>query len=392
MNFITVTQFNTYIRQIFEAEEMLSNISILGEVSGVSIVRGVAYFNVKDQGAILPCVSFNLGGFILKDGEQVIVTGSPNYYVKGGRLNFNVNRIVSYGVGVLYQKFLELKDKLEKEGLFDVSKKLPLPEIINRIGVITSPTGAVVHDIITVANRRNSGVDIVIYPIKVQGVGAEKEIADAMGVMQNANVDVIIIARGGGGIEDLQPFNTELLARAIYSSKIPTVSAIGHETDYTIADFVASVRVATPSAAAEVCTPDNALENKIFNTLVSKIKNFVVAKLNSCYNDFNSELRMLKQSMSHATCEYKMNIDSLYINSKKSIEQKLQHDLNDINLKVNSLNALNPINLLKAGYAKLYGLAGAITDISKVSLGENIDICLIDGSLKTNVIEIKRKV
>ncbi|MDD4275419.1 MAG: exodeoxyribonuclease VII large subunit [Clostridia bacterium] len=392
MNFITVTQFNTYIRQIFEAEEMLSNISILGEVSGVSIVRGVAYFNVKDQGAILPCVSFNLGGFILKDGEQVIVTGSPNYYVKGGRLNFNVNRIVSYGVGVLYQKFLELKDKLEKEGLFDVSKKLPLPEIINRIGVITSPTGAVVHDIITVANRRNSGVDIVIYPIKVQGVGAEKEIADAMGVMQNANVDVIIIARGGGGIEDLQPFNTELLARAIYSSKIPTVSAIGHETDYTIADFVASVRVATPSAAAEVCTPDNALENKIFNTLVSKIKNFVVAKLNSCYNDFNSELRMLKQSMSHATCEYKMNIDSLYINSKKSIEQKLQHELNDINLKVNSLNALNPINLLKAGYAKLYGLAGAITDISKVSLGENIDICLIDGSLKTNVIEIKRKV
>ncbi|MFA5758453.1 MAG: exodeoxyribonuclease VII large subunit [Clostridia bacterium] len=392
MNFITVTQFNTYIRQIFEAEEMLSNISILGEVSGVSIVRGVAYFNVKDQGAILPCVSFNLGGFILKDGEQVIVTGSPNYYVKGGRLNFNVNRIVSYGVGVLYQKFLELKDKLEKEGLFDVSKKLPLPEIINRIGVITSPTGAVVHDIITVANRRNSGVDIVIYPIKVQGVGAEKEIADAMGVMQNANVDVIIIARGGGGIEDLQPFNTELLARAIYSSKIPTVSAIGHETDYTIADFVASVRVATPSAAAEVCTPDNALENKIFNTLVSKIKNFVVAKLNSCYNDFNSELRMLKQSMSHATYEYKMNIDSLYINSKKSIEQKLQHDLNDINLKVNSLNALNPINLLKAGYAKLYGLAGAITDISKVSLGENIDICLIDGSLKTNVIEIKRKV
>lgn len=392
MNFITVTQFNTYIRQIFEAEEMLSNISILGEVSGVSIVRGVAYFNVKDQGAILPCVSFNLGGFILKDGEQVIVTGSPNYYVKGGRLNFNVNRIVSYGVGVLYQKFLELKDKLEKEGLFDVSKKLPLPEIINRIGVITSPTGAVVHDIITVANRRNSGVDIVIYPIKVQGVGAEKEIADAMGVMQNANVDVIIIARGGGGIEDLQPFNTELLARAIYSSKIPTVSAIGHETDYTIADFVASVRVATPSAAAEVCTPDNALENKIFNTLVSKIKNFVVAKLNSCYNDFNSELRMLKQSMSHATCEYKMNIDSLYINSKKSIEQKLQHELNDINLKVNSLNALNPINLLKAGYAKLYGLAGAITDISKVSLGENIDICLIDGSLKTNVIEIKRMV
>ena len=403
MNFVSVTQFNTYIKQVFEAEELLSNISILGEVSGVNVVRGVAYFNIRDADALLPCVCFNLS-YALKEGEQVIVTGSPRFYVKGGKVNFNVARIQSYGLGALYQKFLELKSKLEKasnaepiliskleaEGLFDTLAKKPLPNNIRRIGVITSGTGAVVRDIITVATRRNKSADIVIYPVKVQSSGAENEIINALETMQSTNVDVIIIARGGGSIEDMQPFNTEALARAIFKSKIPTVSAVGHETDFTISDFVASVRAATPSAAAELVTPDMATEVKILDSLVQKIKSAATNNIINFYNIYNSDLRVLKQKMYYGTSENKLNIDALYSNLKKNVLQNFERAQNDINIKVNTLNNLNPISLLKSGYAKVYSEHGLVSSIDSVNIGDSINIYLSGGSLLANVTDKKR--
>ena len=181
-NTISVTQFSQYIRQIFCSEELLHNISIYGEISGLSISRGTAYFNLKDDNSLLQCVRFNIDelGLSLKDGDMVVVCGSPNYYIKGGKFSFVVSTIEPYGLGLLFQRFLELKNKLEAEGLFDISRKKPQPKFINRVGVVTSASGAVIQDIINVTKRRNPLIDIVLYPVKVQGIGAEFSICQGI--------------------------------------------------------------------------------------------------------------------------------------------------------------------------------------------------------------------
>ena len=210
---ISVTQFSTYVRQIFNAEELLHNILIYGEVSGWNMSRGTAYFNLKDADALLPCVRFGADAldYVPKEGDMVVVRGSPNYYVKGGRFSFVVTTIKAYGLGVLYQQFLELKAKLEKEGLFSPERKKSLPKNIKRVGVVTSETGAVIQDIIDVTRRRNPMLDIVLYPAKVQGVGAEATIVQGIKELDKRDVDVIVIARGGGSLEDLSCFNTEIV-------------------------------------------------------------------------------------------------------------------------------------------------------------------------------------
>ncbi|MBQ8762230.1 MAG: exodeoxyribonuclease VII large subunit, partial [Clostridia bacterium] len=257
-NVISVSQFSVYVKQIFEHEELLHDILIFGEVSGFNVSRGIAYFNIKDEDALLACVKFGVTGldYLPKDGEMVLVRGSPNYYIKGGRFSFNVTKIEPYGKGLLYQQFLEMKEKLEKAGLFDEKNKKPLPLNIKKIGVVTASTGAVIHDIMDITGRRNPLLDILLYPAKVQGVGAEETIAKGVSVLDKTDVDVIIVARGGGSIEDLSCFNTEVLAYAIYNANKPVISAVGHETDYTICDLVADIRAPTPSAAAELVSVD----------------------------------------------------------------------------------------------------------------------------------------
>ena len=257
---ISVTQFSNYVKQIFNSEELLHNISIYGEVSGFNITRGTAYFNLKDSESLLPCVRFSVDelSYIPKEGDMVVVVGSPNYYTKGGRFSFVVREIKAYGLGLLYQQFLEMKQKLEKEGLFDDKNKKAIPKNIQKIGVVTSETGAVIQDIIDISHRRNPNLNILLYPAKVQGIGAEQTICAGLSSLDETDVDVIIIARGGGSLEDLSPFNTEVVARAIFGTKKPVISAVGHETDFTIADFVADLRAPTPSAAAEIVSIDTA--------------------------------------------------------------------------------------------------------------------------------------
>ena len=241
---LSVSELSFYISKIFEAEELLHNVKVYGEVSNLSNVRGNLYFNLKDENSLMPCILFGASGVSVKEGDQVLCTGNLRYYAKGGKLNLYVNSLVPYGSGLLYQKFVELKNKLELEGIFSDKYKKALPKNIKTIGVVTSATGAVIHDIQTVSTRRNPTLNIIVYPAKVQGVGAENTIVKGLEILDKLNeVDVIVIARGGGSIEDLQPFNTEILARAIVNTKKPVISAVGHETDFTICDFASSLKI-----------------------------------------------------------------------------------------------------------------------------------------------------
>jgi len=365
---ISVSQYNQYIKQIFDAEELLHNISIVGEVFGISNSRNVIYFSLKDENSAIACVCFIAPLFdSIKEGDKVIVTGSPNYYMKSGKLSFNVSKIERAGLGNLFQKFLELKLKLEAEGLFDKAHKKPLPKEIKRIGVITSKEGAVIHDIINVATRRNPSVDILYFPVKVQGNGAENEIAYAIDrLSEYQNIDVIVVARGGGSLEDLWAYNTEIVARATYNCKKPIVSAVGHETDFTIIDFVSDERAPTPSAAAEILTIDTQSRKEkimsIYENLNYAISNFA----KRVENDFMSKFKD-------------------FLGSSTSFVQNKEYELG---LLENSLKNLDPLSVLKRGYAKLEQNGKMVDKTGNVDLQSNIDIFLQDGKIIAKPIEI----
>ena len=230
---LSVTQISNYIKSIFDAEELLIGVSVYGEITNLKPSARAIYFDIKDENSALPCVCFDqylLRGF--EFGDQVAITGKLNYYAKTGKLSFIVSKIEKYGVGELYKQFIELKDKLQKEGLFDEARKKLLPKYVKKVGVVSSETGAVIRDIIRVKSEKNSCSDIVLFPVKVQGVGADVDIVRGIKYLDNYGVDCIIVARGGGSFEDYQPFNTEVVARAVSEAKTPIVSAIGHENDW----------------------------------------------------------------------------------------------------------------------------------------------------------------
>lgn len=361
---ISVSQLSNYVTAVFDAEEMLHYIQVYGEVSGVSFVRGNVYFSLKDEGALMPCVMFGAGNISLKDGDQILATGSVRYYGKMGKINFNVTAFVPYGEGVLYQRFLELKNKLEKEGLFDNSHKLPLPKDIKKIGVCSSATGAVIHDIETVSHRRNPALNIDIYPCKVQGDGAEDTIIKALNYFEKQNdVDVIVIARGGGSLEDLMPFNAENLARAIYNCKKPVVSAVGHETDYTICDFVASIRAATPSEAAEIVAHNvNERQGVAKNTL---------QKLFYLMYNFLDDKRVMLDTAWEKVC---FKLDKKFDGASHILE-----------LLESKLLGLNPKTILSRGYAKVFRGNENIKSVKSLAVGDNIELQFIDGKVSANI-------
>ncbi len=365
---ISVSQLSGYIRGIFEAEELLHNISVYGEISDLSISRGNAYFNLKDEGAILSCVFFETDVSNLKNGDLVTVTGTPKYYVKGGKLNFNVVRVEPFGVGELFRKFLEIKERLAKEGLFDTDRKKPLPKNIRRIGIVTSEKGAVLQDIINITSRRNKSVDLVLYPTRVQGNGADKEIIEGITFFDHYdNVDVIIVARGGGSLEDLMAFNSEALARAVADCKKVVISAVGHETDFTIIDFVADLRAPTPSAAAELAVGER--REKI-NNLVSQFK-----RMSRMYD---SMFAGLKNDMFKLKRELEIEIKN-FINNKEY----------ELNLLSGSLKKLNPKNILERGFAKVEINGRAVTETKGIKPQEELEIYLKDGKIVSKVKEVK---
>ena len=368
MNSITVSQYSQYIKQIFEAEELLHNINIVGEVFGISSSRNVTYFSLKDDMSAISCVCFYPDLFDeIKEGDKVIVTGSPNYYMKSGKLSFNVVKIEKEGQGDLFKKFLEMKEKLLKEGLFDEEHKKTIPKEIKRIGVITSKEGAVIHDIINVAHRRNPGVDILLFPVKVQGNGAENEIARAIELLSDyGGIGVIIVARGGGSLEDLWAYNTEIVARATYACKKPIVSAVGHETDFTIIDFVSDLRAPTPSAAAELLTIEKTdMKTKFKNA----VKDFVFG-MENFYVNLREKLNLRCRD---------------FISFGQTFVQAREYELGMLD---SSLSKLDPMSILKRGYAKLEQNKKNIDKTRDVDLKSNIEIFMHDGKVIAKPVEI----
>ncbi len=379
---ITVTKFNNIVRDIFNNEELLHNIKIVGEVFGVSVSKQAVYFSLKDEDSSLPCVTFYPQIMEnIEEGAQVVLTGSPNFYTKQGRFNFVVSKIEPYGEGLLYQRFVELKTKLEREGLFDTTHKKQIPTSIKRIGVVTSKDGAVLQDIKNVTWRRNPSLDIVLYDTKVQGKGAENEIAAGINFFSDYDgVDVVIVARGGGSLEDLSAYNTEIVARATFNCQKPIVSAVGHETDFTIIDFVSDLRAPTPSAAAELLTKDTKnlyLSLKKDMARLSRLLDDFVADKNL---QFQSSKKLLLAYMQDFAADNKTKFDRLCSTLSAKIENFVTKCDYDLKLKLAKLDKLNPLDILRLGYAKIEQSGRAISKISDLK-DEEFVINMIDGQI-----------
>ena len=380
-SYLSVTQLNNYIKNIFEAEIMLQNICVYGEVSSYNISNGIAYFNLKDENGLLSCVLFGANNFDMpKIGDMILVRGSMNYYIKGGKLSFNAYSIMPYGKGLLYEKFLQLKAKLENHGWFDKSIKKPIPSKIKRIGVVSSPTGAVIRDIIDVTHRRNNTLDIVLFPVKVQGVGAEYEIAKGIDFFSAyEHVDVIIVARGGGSMEDLEPFNTEVVATATYNCKKPIVSAVGHETDFTIIDFVADMRAPTPSAAAELVAWDKSLEIEKVSKYLLDLERNLRNKLKLSRKDIDIFYEKLDNIASSKLSQYRMILNN-NINFASNYLLRLENEINDVDKLNIRLENLNPNKLSNMGYSKVIQDNQVISKIKNINK-DKLTISMIDGNI-----------
>lgn len=382
-NYISVSQLNTYIKNIFEAEIMLQNICVYGEISSFNVSNNIAYFNLKDDSGMLQCVLFGANQFPKQNvGDMVLVRGSMNYYAKGGRLSFNAVSIMPYGKGLLYEKFLQLKSDLEKRGYFAPEHKKPIPKYVKRIGVVSSETGAVIRDIINVTHRRNDTIDIVLFPVKVQGLGADREIAKAIDFFSNYDkVDVVVVARGGGSMEDLEPFNTEIVASATYNCKKPIVSAVGHETDFTIIDFVSDLRASTPSVAGELVAWDKYLEIENVYGAVTRLDRVLSSKIDALCGETKLSIDKMQSEIKGLVGKYEnsLNIAVLGLENINNIVDGQMHNLEKLQLK---LDGKNPKNLSNMGYSKIIQNGKVTSRISELQKDISIEISMIDGRIK----------
>lgn len=364
---ISVTTISSYLKNILDNDQLLYRVKVFGEISSFNISNRIAYFGLKDENALLNCVAFNLENIgDIKIGDKVVVAGTPNYYIKGGRLSFSVERVEQFGEGELYKNFLLLKQKLEKEGLFDLDRKKPYPKKIQKIGVVTSETGAVIQDIINVTTRRNSQVDLILFPVKVQGYKAEHSIARGIAYFNSVDVDAVIIARGGGSEEDLAPFNTEVVARAVANCNKFTLSAVGHEVNYSLIDFVGDMRAPTPSAGAEL----------------------LVKEQKSYFDIFVSYYEKLGLLMDRKIVGYENDLSNLILSFNSGIEKRLSLEDNRLALLVKDLNSKNPLEILAKGYSKLELDGKQVASVSQVKVGDTITANLKDGKLIAQVKEI----
>ena len=388
---LSVSEVSMYVSKVFEAEEMLHDIQVKGEISSFQIKNGIAYYSLKDDNCIINCITFGAEKYSqLKNGDEVVATGNITYYGKGGRLNFSVYKLEASGRGDIYKKFLLLKEKLEKEGLFDKSTKKPLPKHIAKIGVVTSQTGAVIQDIINVSTRRNPSINIVLYPAKVQGDGADLTLIEGIEYFENKeDIDVVIIARGGGSIEDLQAFNSELLARTVYKSNKVIVSAVGHETDYTIIDFVADLRAPTPSAAAELVTQDVLIIKNKLNMLKDNLFFYYDNLIKSMYDKNYDAKECLLSEYFNFLRDYVYSVkdkaSKLIMLKDKAYEKKM----NKLILLNNSLSDNNPAKLLMSGYAKVFSEDKVVKSVKQLNVNDEIKISFADGKVLSKITNIE---
>ena len=398
-NVLSVAQLNEYIQRKLDNDGLLNQIAVRGEISNYKLYpSGHHYFTLKDESAALKCVMFKGNAFRLRfrpeNGMKVIAMGKVSVYPRDGAYQLYCTAMAMDGVGDLYAAFEQLKEKLAQQGLFDPAHKKPIPKLPGTIGIVTSSAGAAVHDMLRILRKRYPLTKVVLFPVRVQGVEAPEEIAAAI---HYANIwklaDVLIVGRGGGSIEDLWAFNDERVARAIYESQIPVISAVGHEPDVTISDFVADLRAATPSNAAELAVPDR---EAILQTLDS-MENAMAASL-------NRQLKNARQHLNVLSAASALQSPTGYLQQKEKQLELLTNRLASAQNRniagirqryisqVSKLDAMSPLKVLMRGYAMATTESGTLLrSIDQVDMGERIDIALSDGKMTATVVEKRSK-
>lgn len=390
---ISVTELNKYMKEKVANDEFLNNVFVKGEISNFKHhFTGHMYFTLKDENSLIKCIMFksytSTLNFMPKDGMKVLVLGSVAVFERDGVYQIYCKAMQEDGMGSLYTAYEELKAKLEKEGLFSQEHKKAIPFMPKTIGVLTSNTGAVIRDIINVSTRRNPDVYIKLLPVPVQGPGAAEKIVEAIKTMNEKKLaDVLIVARGGGSLEDLWPFNEEIVARAIFSSSIPVISAVGHETDFTIADFVADLRAPTPSAAAELAVPN-----------IDDVKRMLMNYRNRYKSDLKKKIELIRlryeKCMSQRVFKeplQKIQEQYMFIDIKvKAIENSIQSKIKEEKAKmmnvITNLDTLSPLKTLTRGYCIANYQGKVITSTKTIQTGEEIELRFHQGKAKAKIL------
>lgn len=396
MQVITVTQVNTYLKSIIDSDNNLNNVYISGEITNFKnyYKSGHLYFSLKDDKSQLKCVMFSWNAqrikFDLCDGMSVICRGKISVYDRDGLYQLYVDEIQPDGIGAMSLAFEQLKEKLYKKGYFDTEIKKEIPQRPQKIGVVTSAAGAAFHDIINVTSRRFSLAEIVFSPASVQGVNSVGEIVNALSLLdKREDIDVIILGRGGGSIEDLSAFNSEEVAEAVYKCRVPVVSAVGHETDWTICDFVADLRAPTPSAAAEIVVPDKNSELDLIKSFKYSLESNINSKINNeiqridaisqkdILNDFKSVFLPISEKL-----------NKLEENLKKSYNLYIKNREKDFSAVCRQLDILSPLSVLARGYTIASNENGCLKSVKSIGKNDNITVTFADGTAQCTVTEV----
>lgn len=394
-NIYSVGQINNYIKNMFSQDFMLRNISVKGEISNCKYhTSGHIYFTIKDAAGTISAIMFAGSrrglGFTMKEGDKVIVTGSVEVYEKTGSYQLYARQIELDGAGNLYLQFEKLKNELEEMGYFAEEYKIPIPKYARRIGIVTAPTGAAIQDIRNISKRRNPYVELILYPALVQGDGAAQSIVNGIYALEQIGVDIIIVGRGGGSIEDLWAFNEKIVADAIFNCRIPTISAVGHETDWTIADFVADMRAPTPSAAAELAVFDyRQVQDKLYE-YNRRMQNSLYNKLELSRQKLNSyKLKLDYLSPEHRLNENRRRLMEYEDKLKLRIDMIIKEKKHMLELYAGRLEACSPVKKLGQGYAYVEDYNGkSLRSVEGVEKNQDITIYLLDGKIKTVVSEV----
>lgn len=394
-NVYSVGQVNTYIKNMFAQDFMMQRISVKGEVSNCKYhSSGHIYFTIKDATGTMSAIMFagNRRGlkFQMKEGDKVIVTGSVEIYERDGKYQLYAREIELEGAGNLYLQFEALKKELEEMGMFASEYKKPIPKYITRLGIVTAPTGAAIQDIRNIASRRNPFVQLILYPALVQGEGAVKSIVNGIRALDTLGVDIMIVGRGGGSIEDLWAFNEEEVARAIFECKTPIISAVGHETDTTIADFVSDLRAPTPSAAAELAVFDYMSLKEQLRMNETRMNRCLVQRVDAVrmqLTHYETRLRFLSPAN-------KLRENHKYVaDLEQKLEQQMKHILmkkrHELAILAEQLEGCSPVKKLSQGYSYVADTRGkAITDAAGIKVEDELQIHLLKGKLKAKVTEV----
>ena len=397
-NAYSVGQVNRYVKNMFTQDFFLQKIYVKGEVSNCKYhTSGHIYFSLKDETGTLSCVMFaghRRGlAFSMKDGDKVIVGGSVDVYERDGRYQLYAKEITLEGAGALYERYLALKQELEEMGMFAREYKQPIPKFIRRLGVVTAPTGAAVQDIRNISYRRNPYLQIILYPALVQGAGAAESIVKGIRMLDGLNVDVIIVGRGGGSIEDLWAFNEEIVARAIFECRTPVISAVGHETDFTIADFVADLRAPTPSAAAELAVAD-------YRSVVESVPVYrqrMYRAMSTRLDFYRSRLANFSTKFGYLSPEYRLREQRQRLADAESslqnaMEGKLTENRHRFSLYVERFTGLSPLRKLNQGFSYVADQEKrTLTSVKQVKNGDTIYISVTDGTIEAKVNSIKKE-